>query len=149
MKRLNELYKFITKRNGIDELNKILLVIYLMGFITSFFIKNFYLDLSVLIIAIIIIYRFISKNLTRRNKENKIYLKIRDSITGIFKPRKKIKSNDDYIYKKCSKCKTTLRLPLPSKRGIKHTRCPKCNKRLTVLALKKLKVEYIRKGDEK
>ena len=42
---------------------------------------------------------------------------------------------------------TILRLPLPSKRGIKHVKCPKCGKRLTVVALRKLKVEVIRKDE--
>ena len=36
-------------------------------------------------------------------------------------------NDKDHIYKKCSKCKTTLKLPIPYERGIKHTKCPKCN----------------------
>ena len=48
------------------------------------------------------------------------------------------------IYKKCPKCKTTLKLPIPYARGIKHTNCPKCKKRLTLFVLKKQKIEIIK-----
>ncbi len=50
----------------------------------------------------------------------------------------------DHIYKKCPKCKTTLKLPIPYERGIKHTNCPKCKKRLTLFVLKKQKIEIIK-----
>ena len=149
MKRFNELYKFMTHRYGADELNVFLFIIYIIGFITSLFIKVFILDLAVLFLFIVIVYRFFSKKLEKRSKENKVYLKIRNFIVGIFNSKKRNKKKDDYIYKKCSKCKTVLRLPLPAKRGIKHVKCPKCDKRLTLFVLRKLKVEYIRKGETK
>ena len=66
----------------------------------------------------------------------------------LLKPFKDFKRNckdKDYVYKRCNKCKTIVKLPLPSKRGIKHAKCPKCKKRLTFITLKKLKIEIIKK----
>ncbi len=144
MNNFNNMFRFATKRNGIDELEKLLIIIYLILFITSIFIKNLYLDLACVLLVVIIVFRFLSKNITSRDKENNRYLKIKNTL--LLKNRKNNK-NDDNIYKKCSKCHTILRLPLPSKRGIKHVKCPKCGKRLTVVALRKLKVEVIRKDE--
>ena len=66
----------------------------------------------------------------------------------MLKPFINIKRNiedKDHIYKKCPKCKTILKLPVPSERGIKHAKCPSCKKRVTLFTLKKLKIEVIKK----
>ena len=53
--------------------------------------------------------------------------------------------NDKYhVYTKCHKCKKVLKLPLPYKRGIKHTICPNCHKKITFITFKKQKIEIIR-----
>ena len=90
-------------------------------------------------------YRFFSKNRSARIKENNIYLKIKKNIVRPFKTLIKNIKDKEHIYKKCSKCGTTLKLPLPDKYGIKHTKCPKCKKKLNVLCLKKEKIEIITK----
>ena len=66
---------------------------------------------------------------------------------AISRPFLNIKKNiqdKDHIYKKCHKCKTTLKLPLPSKKGIKHAKCPHCGNRVTLLTLKYQKIEIIK-----
>ena len=65
---------------------------------------------------------------------------LKDEINNL---KRNIKDKD-HIYKKCSKCKTTLKLPVPYERGIKHTKCPKCKKRISFLVLKKQKIEIIK-----
>ena len=72
-------------------------------------------------------------------------INIIDKIKGIFKKKKK-KEN---IYKKCRKCGTVLRLPLPAKRGIKHVVCPKCKNKLKVFCFRKQKVDFIGKEKNK
>ena len=67
----------------------------------------------------------------------------------IFKPFENIKKNitdKDHIYRKCFKCKTTLKLPLPSKIGILHAKCPKCKNRRTLITFRKEKIEIIKKS---
>ena len=49
----------------------------------------------------------------------------------------------EHVYKKCSKCKTVLKLPLPSKKGFQKAKCPKCKKSLTLFTFKQEKIELI------
>ena len=66
----------------------------------------------------IIIFRIVSKNKIQRSKENKLYLKIINTITKPFKNIiRNFKDRKTHVYKRCSKCKTTLKLPLPNTRG--------------------------------
>ena len=96
-------------------------------------------------------YRFFSKKIYRRSNENRMFLKVKNKIVRPFKRLKKKIINryekitdKNYIYKKCNKCGTVLRLPIPDECGIKKVKCPKCKKRLRVLCLKKAKVEVIK-----
>lgn len=135
----------------IDSLNRFLLVTLLILIILTFFIRTFILDILKFLLLGIIIFRLVSKNKYKRSKENQTYLKIKrtiikpfNNIIRNFKDRKK------YVYKKCSKCKTTLKLPLPNKRGINHAKCPNCHERVTLFSLRKkqpekIKVEVIKK----
>lgn len=131
-------------RYGVDELSKLLFCIYIIIFIIGLFFKNFILDMIGLLLLILVIFRFFSKNIYKRTKENQKYLKIK---TKTLKPFKNIKRNfkerKESVYKKCHKCKTTLKLPLPYERGIKHTKCPTCKNKITFLCLRKQKIEII------
>lgn len=135
----------------IDELNRFLIIIDIILIIVSIFIKTFLLDLSKFIILGIIIFRISSKNKIQRSKENKLYLKIVNTLTKPFQNIKRnYKDRKTHVYKKCLKCKTTLKLPLPKTRGINHAKCPECGNRVTLFTLRKkqeekIKVEVIKK----
>ncbi|MBE6145813.1 MAG: hypothetical protein E7171_04250 [Firmicutes bacterium] len=137
--------------NLIDELNRFLIIIDIILIIVSIFIKAFLLDLFKFIFLGLIIFRIASKNKIQRQKENKIYLKIVNTLTKPFKNIvRNFKDRKTHVYKKCSKCKTTLKLPLPNKRGINHAKCPECDNRVTLFTLRKkqeekIKVEVIKK----
>lgn len=137
--------------NLIDELNRFLIIIDIILIIVSIFIKAFLLDLFKFIFLGLIIFRIASKNKIQRQKENKIYLKIVNTLTKPFKNIvRNFKDRKTHVYKKCSKCKTTLKLPLPNKRGINHAKCPECGNRVTLFTLRKkqeekIKVEVIKK----
>ena len=90
-----------------------------------------------------------SKKIYRRSNENIRYLKIRDKITKPFINIRRNIQDKDHIYKKCHKCGTTLKLPIPFERGIKHAKCPNCGNRVTLFALKKVKVEIIKNNTAK
>ena len=135
----------------IDSLNRFLLILLLALIIVTLFIRTFILDILKFLLLGIILFRLFSKNKYKRSKENAIYEK---TIKTIFKPfnniRRNFKDRKKYVYKKCSKCKTTLKLPLPNKRGINHAKCPNCSKRVTLFTLRKkqpekIKVEVIKK----
>lgn len=150
MKFLTRLYKFMYGRYGIDELYHFIFFLYLFVVIIDLFIKNNILFVIELLLLIIIFYRCFSKNINQRRKENEKFLKLKNKLA---KPFKNIKRNyrdrNDYVYKKCRKCHTTLRLPLPSKRGIKYAKCPNCKRRVRVICFRKLKFKVIRKDDVK
>jgi len=145
MNFVNKLRNFMNGRYGPDDLYKFLFWFYFFIFATNIFVDSIILNYVEISIVVVMFYRFFSKNIYKRNKENQTYLKLKKKILKPFKNVSRNIKDKDNIYKKCNKCKTTLKLPLPEKRGIKHAKCPTCGKRLTVLALKKLKVEIIRK----
>ena len=147
MKFINKVYKFMYGRYGPDDLYKFLFTIYFLLLLINIFFNNVILTILELAIFIIIVYRFFSKKISYRKKENQIYLNIKNKVLKPFINLKRNISDKDYIYKKCRKCKTTLKLPLPSTRGIKHTKCPKCGKRITLFAFKYQKVEIIRNNE--
>jgi len=131
-------------RYGVDNLSKLLFSCYVIIFIISLFYKNFILDMIGLSLLFIVIFRFFSKNIYKRGKENQKYLKIKNKTLKPFKNLiRNFKERKENVYKKCHKCKTTLKLPLPYERGIKHTKCPTCKQRITFLCLRKQKVEII------
>ncbi len=140
-----KLYRFMYGRNGIDELYKFCLSIYILVLLLNFFINNIYIDLFSILLFLIIIYRLFSKNIYKRKSENDIYLKIRNKVMDKFSfIEKKWNDRNTHIYKKCNKCKTILRLPL--KRGVHTCKCPKCGNRFKVRCYRneKIKVEVIK-----
>lgn len=150
MKIIEKIYKFMRNRYGIDELYRFLLIVFLILSIINLFLNSYILNLLETTILIYTIYRVLSKNIQKRRKENNKYLKVKNKILNYFYKLKNNKEKRKYnIYRKCPKCKTILKLPLPTKRGIKKITCPKCKKRFKTLVLKKQKIEIISKKGEK
>ena len=137
--------KFMKDRYGIDELYKFLLLICFVLIVINTFISNNIIRLFEALLIVIIFYRYMSKNIKLRKKENDKYLEIKDKIIKLFDyNKKKYKDRNTHMYKKCPKCKQKIRLPL--KKG-KHTvKCPNCGNRFDVACHKdeKIKVEIIK-----
>ena len=150
MKFIYKIQKFMTGRYGPDELYHFLFKLYIFLFIINiFFIKSVILEYIELFIVLFTFYRFFSKKIYKRKKENEFYIKTKKKLLKPFKNIIKNIKDKNYIYKKCNKCKTVIRLPIPNSYGIKHTKCPKCKKRLTVFCFKKEKQVIIKKGGKK
>lgn len=146
---IEKFYKLMYGRYGIDEFYYFFLYLYIILVCISLFLKIPYLFWLELIIFVIMFYRVFSKNISRRKKENRIYLKVRNKMIKPFQVIKRNwKDRKDFIYKRCHRCKTTLRIPLPTERGIKHATCPKCKRKLRVLCLRKEKVVIIKANSE-
>lgn len=145
-KYITKLQKFMYGRYGIDELYNFLFKLYIILLIIDLFVKWEVLLYLELFVVVIMLYRMFSRNISKRKLENKKFLNIKNTIMKPYRTWiKQVKDNDN-IYKKCHKCKTVIRLPLPSNYGIKHVKCPKCKKKLSVLCLKKEKIEVIKKS---
>ena len=139
----NLLNNILYGRNGIDELGLFTIWVYIVISLINLFTNSFIGDFSALLLVTLILFRMLSKNFTARQKENNIFKKITNFI---FKPFENLKRNikdKEHVYKKCSKCKTVLKLPLPSKKGFQKAKCPKCKKSLTLFTFKQEKIELI------
>ena len=145
MKYMDKIQKFMYGRYGADELYNFLFKLYIIILIIDLFVKCDLLVYIELLIVIVMLYRLFSKNISRRREENRKFLKVKNAITKPFNTWLKQVKDKNNIYKKCHKCGTVIRLPIPSSYGIKRVKCPKCKRRLKVLCLKKEKVEVIKK----
>ena len=145
MNFINKFRNFMYGRYGIDELYGFLLKIYIVLIILNIFLSNKFIFALELVIIFIMFYRVLSKKTYKRRQENIKFLNIKKEFIKPFKNLRRNISDKEYIYRKCSKCKKTLKLPIPYERGIKHTKCPNCKKRMTIFTLKKQKIEIIKK----
>ena len=145
MKFVDKVRKFMYGRYGNDELSMFLMKLYIVLFILSIFIKLDIISIIELLIFIIVIFRILSKNISARRRENSIFLKYKNKFLKPFKNIKRNLNDKEHIYKKCKHCKTLMKLPVDSKRGIKIAKCPKCKKTTKVLVLKREQIEFVKK----
>ncbi len=128
----NKLYRFMYGRYGADTLGKVMLFVYVgivfVHTIVSIFWQNTAFDLSVYLVsvtlAILVFARMMSRNVTKRRREN-------EKFCAFFRLRKnKHRDRRTHVYRKCPKCGAVLRLP---KSKGKHTVvCPRCKHRFEV-----------------
>ena len=130
--------KLVEGKNGKDDLCVFQFKFLICLFVLDLFVDSYIVGLSQLITIITLIYRFFSKNIYRRVKENEKFLDIKYSLSSPFKNIKRRIVDREHLYKKC-RCGTTIKVKLPKKRGIKHTKCPSCSRRVRILALRKKK----------
>ena len=76
--------KFMKDRHGVDELYKFLLLICFVLIVINTFISNNIIRLFEVLLIVIIFYRYMSKNIKLRKKENDKYLEIKDKIIKLF-----------------------------------------------------------------
>lgn len=109
--------KLLGERYGLDELGKFSLFVLAGLIILDIFVDSYIVGLLQVIVIALIIFRFMSKNIFKRLKENEVFCDIR---YAIFKPFKNIKRNltdRGHICKRCS-CGTTIKIGLPKKEGL-------------------------------
>ncbi len=122
--------QFMSGRYGTDELfYGIFIVSAIISFI-NIFLRSGIIQLLVYGLVIFALFRFFSRNLEARRKENAWF---KDKI-GILKRRRDFynqkKADRFHVYRKCPQCKAILRLP--RRLGVHKTVCPRCNKEFTV-----------------
>ena len=138
-------------RYGPDELYHFLFKLYIVVLVIDLFVKDNFLGYIELLIVVIMFYRFFSRKIYKRSNENVLFLKCKRNVVKPFKKRySRLRKwfndirDENYIYKRCRKCNTVLRLPVVDKYGIKKVKCPKCKRKFRVLCLKKEKIEVIK-----
>lgn len=147
-----KLYSFMYGRYGNDELGffctVLILVLVAANFVTSVAITDpvaATVTTGCLVAAYVglatwSIFRMMSKKIYKRRRENGIFLNIVGALKRFFtfntsrKTKSANKDDDFYIFRDCTKCSCTLRLP--RKKGRNKVKCPKCAHRFYVVSKK-------------
>ena len=127
----NGLIQFMYGRNGMDQLNRALLVAYLvvwmLRMLTAASIHGpFYLVWDVLewVLFILIMFRMFSKNLYRRREENQKWVNWWWKVKSAGAGARARHADKDHKYFTCKNCKAICRVPVG--KGTILITCPKC-----------------------
>lgn len=143
--------EFMRGRNGSDELYYAMLVLTLVLDVVDLFVNSRIFSSFILVLIVLTFYRFFSKNVYQRQKENAKFLEIISRIKSRnfsrnpyeVKPKKdsklrkklnalKVRFRDrkTHVFKKCPGCKAVIRLP--KKKGEHNVCCPRCSQNFRV-----------------
>ena len=138
MRFRDRIIRFMYGRNGIDKFNAFLFrsyfILMIVTWIVGLFAPNimiFVLNPILLIVAAYMTFRCLSRNLYKRQIENRKYL----SAVQKFKDFKNLHKNKyrdrkTHVFKKCPYCKAVLRLKRI--KGKHRAACPRCFKSFDV-----------------
>lgn len=125
-----KLMQFMSGRYGADALGNFILIFAVVLAVANIALRSLILQIIVYTLMFYQIYRLFSRNVEKRRKENRWFL----DKASYFKRKKEIKAqrraDKCHVYKKCPKCKATLRLPY--RVGKHKTVCPRCQKEFSV-----------------
>ena len=128
MKRRNHLIEQIQYRlrrsYGMDRLNTHLLVLTIVILVLGLFVKNSIPALLALVIFVIFVYRFTSRNITKRSIENRKYQDSNRFVTRQLKAIQNNVTNKEYKYFVCKRCFQLVRVPKGKGEIVIH--CPHC-----------------------
>lgn len=116
-----KIQKFMQGRNGVDELNRILLYAVLVLYVLSIILQSLILDYMAFAGVLYLLYRMLSKNLYVRREENRKFL------TWLETTRIKMEQRKDYKIFKCKGCGRNIRVPRG--KGKIEVTCPMCGKK--------------------
>lgn len=121
--------RFMYGRNGPDQLNSALLLLYLvLAVLQAFFggkaAVRLVLEILAFALAVLIFYRMLSRNLTRRRAENARFLNWWQPVRNRIAAARRRSQDKDHKYFTCKSCKTICRVPVG--KGKIEITCPKC-----------------------
>lgn len=125
----NSLMRFMAGRYGTDKLNSVLFGAYIVLWIVQMFIRRGIVGwlLSTLgtVIAVVLVWRTLSRNIPRRQAENERFLRLWTPLAAWFR-RQGVRLRDirRWRYRTCPYCAARLRLPI--RRGRRTVTCSRC-----------------------
>lgn len=126
--------QFMSGRYGVDKLFYGIFAVAMVISVINLFLMSALLQLVVYGLIVYAFFRFFSRNITARRKENEWFsakLGFLKHKSDLYRQRK----NDTlHVYKKCPYCKAVLRLP--RRVGTHTTCCPRCNNSFKVTVKK-------------
>ncbi|NLK74810.1 MAG: hypothetical protein GX288_05915 [Clostridiales bacterium] len=121
----------MTGRYGIDQLNRFLLSFSCVLLILAVFVRGaniyggIFVRSSALFALLIFYYRMFSRNFSKRQQENNLYLKYKDKLLYGFKKIKyKLEQKKTHHIYSCPECKQRIRIPRG--KGRIQITCPRC-----------------------
>ena len=125
MRLREKLARFLYGRNGPDKLYNFCIISSLVLLILNLFFRTLWLELPAYALFGYAIFRFLSRNVYKRQEENRKFLRFWTRLRNWFSTTKSRLTDRSHAYRKCPSCKSQLRLP--RKRGKHSVRCPRCN----------------------
>ncbi len=123
--------RFMAGRYGPDAFYKFLLFLYIALIIVNIFAGSVLIHYLALFVLIYMLFRFFSKNIYKRQEENRKYWLIREKVRKWINLQKnKYKFRKTHIYRKCPSCSVNIKLPKIS--GNHICTCPKCKTNFNV-----------------
>lgn len=129
-----KIMQFMSGRYGVDRLFYVLLYSAAAVALVNCFVRIEAIQFVVYALVIVAFWRFFSRNIEARTKENNIAIGWIYNIKNKIRIHNERKADTMHVYKKCPKCKAVLRLP--RKKGTHSTICPKCKNTFKVRILK-------------
>ena len=122
---------FMYGRNGADALGNTCFILYFALFIINLFVRSFIISGIQILILAYVFFRMMSKNIYRRQKENRSFCAIGRSVKGRFNLLKsEWRDRKTHVYYKCPHCKKVLRLP--KIKGNHTVNCPCCKQKFDI-----------------
>lgn len=117
--------KFMTGRNGMDQLGQFSLGVAIFIMIIGLFYRSGPWNIIALVILFFGYFRMFSKNIQKRYQENQFYLKYQNKVKGWFLKQKSYfaQRKTHHIYS-CPSCRQKIRIP--KGKGKISIHCPKC-----------------------
>ena len=125
--------RFMYGRNGSDQLNMALLVVYLALWIVQMFLRKFWtaqlvLEVLTLAVMVLFIYRAFSRNLSKRRAENTKFLNWWYPVKSRAASARQRRLDKEHKYFTCKNCKTICRVP--AGKGRIEITCPRCGQKI-------------------
>ncbi len=141
MKFREKLARFLYGRYGADSLYNALfaaeLILLFIGTICNvlgkvepvLFAVSIILYATAIVMLAFAMFRFFSRDIAKRQKENQAWLRFKAKFRRKKKPQLP-PDTADHIFRSCPHCKSTLRLP--RQKGKHEVRCPRCGEKFGV-----------------
>lgn len=126
----NSLIRFMADRYGTDKLNNVLLGAYMVLWVAQLFLRRsvagWVASTLGTVIAVVIVWRMLSRNIPRRQAENERFIRIWTPISAWFRQQGvRLRDIRRWRYRTCPYCNARLRLPIL--RGRRTVTCSRCH----------------------
>ena len=114
--------RFMTGRYGGDQLNLLLMALYLLFYVVYLFTRLVLFEVLALILVIVSLYRSLSRDLERRRAENTRFLQIVRPVARRWSAFRTRAHDREHRYFKCPNCGQLMRVPKGKGRITVHCR---------------------------